>query len=69
MQGAKPQPDIQPRLLAKPSVAAYLGVSPRTIDNYRAKPGFPQPVPGLGDRITRWDRADLDAWIDSRKAG
>lgn len=43
--------------------ATLIGVSERTFHTFRRKPGFPAPVDGLGPRLIRWRRADLEAWV------
>jgi len=50
---------VQPRLLLKQQAAAYCGVCPSVFE--KACPV--QPIQLL-DRIPRWDRFALDAWID-----
>lgn len=50
---------IEPRLLIKRAAAAYCGVCESVFE--RACPV--QPIKIL-DRIPRWDRYALDAWID-----
>ena len=55
-------PDIEPRLLPIRDAAAYLGMSPRTLGRLAEKGEVPQPV-RLG-RNRRWDRRELDRWLD-----
>jgi hypothetical protein len=55
----KPRRGVEPRLLQKKEAAAYCGVCPSVFD--QACPV--QPLKLL-DRIPRWDRYALDAWID-----
>lgn len=52
-----------PRLLGNAMAAAYLGVSERMLDGFRAREDFPEPV-RLGRGIL-WDRKALDAFADS----
>jgi len=61
--GKKPQK----RLLSVEETAKYLGVSPRTIYNQthrKAKRPFPVKPKRIG-KLIKFDRDDLDAWIDS----
>ena len=51
--------NIEPRLLIKQEAAAYCGVCVSVFE--KACPV--QPIKLL-DRIPRWDRQALDAWID-----
>lgn len=53
-------------------LAKALGVPPRTIREHRAGvrhsavlAGLPEPLPGT--RPLRWLRADIEAWLDSRR--
>lgn len=56
-----PRQSIEPRLLTKEQAASYCGIS---------SPVFGDKCPvrpvalGEGDRLKRWDRNALDAWID-----
>lgn len=52
-------------LMSKQQVAAEFGVSPRTIDNWRADPdaGFPEPLT-LPGAVRRWRPTDISAFID-----
>jgi len=56
------------RLLKTKEAAAYLGLSVRTLENWRYQGRGPK-VTTL-DRTVRYDLRDLDAWIeDHKKAG
>ncbi|CFX30122.1 protein of unknown function [Candidatus Filomicrobium marinum] len=66
-----PVADIPERktLLQTAQAAAYLHISPRTLEDYRIKGGGPVFIRlGLGKRSpVLYDLADLNAWLDSRK--
>lgn len=47
--------------------ANYVGVRPTTFWNLRKDPTFP-PVIRLTERLRGYLRADLDAWIEARRA-
>lgn len=49
--------------LAKKDVAELLRVSVSTVDNYRSRPDFPEPLRLNGPTI-RWRRDDILAWLD-----
>ena len=51
----------QPRLLTTAAARSYAAVSTSTL--YRAARGGGLHPVRLGRRLTRWDKADLDAWI------
>jgi excisionase family DNA binding protein len=55
---------IVPALLSDESLAAYLDISPRLVRQWRTTGDIPAPaiLPG---RLTRWRRADIDAWLAS----
>ena len=56
------------RLLPIPEAAEYLGISPRTIQNDLSRKVFPiKPVRYRGKVLFR--RQDLDAYVDSLRAG
>lgn len=57
-----PRRDVEPRLLTKEEAASYCGVSPPVFSD--RCPVAPVAL-GEGARLRRWDRAALDAWIDS----
>lgn len=55
-------------LLNKQQAAAILGVSVRSIDNYRQSGNLPShTLPG--SRVVRFDRAELERWAIGREAG
>jgi siroheme synthase len=56
---------IVPRLLNKAGAAAYCGLSVTLF----GRECDVQPVSFGDQRADRWDRLDLDAWIDRRKGG
>lgn len=57
-----PRHSIEPRLLTKEQAASYCGISTPVFSDKCPV----QPVAlGEGDRLRRWDRAALDAWIDT----
>ena len=46
----------------------HLTVSRTTLYGYlKRDPGFPRPFK-LSERALRWSRAELDAWIESKRA-
>jgi predicted DNA-binding transcriptional regulator AlpA len=53
------------RLFDTIAAAAYLGMEPGTLENWRYK-GLGPRVIHLG-RSVRYDRSDLDAWIEAQK--
>ena len=57
----------QPELLTRVQVAGMTGLSPPTIDRYRGKKIFPQPI-RLGPNRVAWLRSEIDAWIRERVA-
>ena len=73
---SQPPPLIRPRLLRRVQPAAYLNASASQFDLLRHGGDFPAPIlfpstrnPDGRSRVPLWDVADLDAWIDRRKAG
>ena len=50
------------RLLTTEQAASYLGMSVRKFQDVR--PALPVPMPG---RMRRYDRLDLDRWIETQK--
>lgn len=58
-----PQPE--PMLLDTAAVAALLGVHTRTVERLRASGRMPRPIK-LGTKAVRWDRRDIQLWIDLR---
>lgn len=68
-------PIIRPRLLRRVQAAGYLNASASQFDLLRHDADFPAPIlfpstrnPNGQSRVPLWDVADLDAWIDRRKA-
>lgn len=58
---------LRKRLLSVEETADYLGISPRTIYNgvhRKAKKPFPIKPKRVG-RLIKFDRRDLDRWIES----
>lgn len=51
--------------------AEYLGIRPRTLEDYRFKGGGPVFIRmGLGKRSpVMYDMVDLNRWVEMRKAG
>lgn len=58
----------EPRLLRKPALARYLGVSTKWLDRQVKAQGFPKPI-----HLTRvtvvWRREDIEAWLAAKAAG
>jgi len=50
------------RLLTTAQAASYLGMSVRKFQDVR--PALPVPMPG---RMRRYDRLDLDGWVETQK--
>jgi hypothetical protein len=50
---------VEPRILKKADAARYCGVDPNNFARL-----CPVPPVDLGDKIRRWDRKQLDAWLD-----
>ncbi len=60
----------QPRLLRTKGAADYLGISPRTLWTLTNLGELACVRFNTGGRESvRYDRADLDAWIESQKSG
>ena len=69
MAAKKSTEGVQPRLWTTKQVAAYLGVAEGTARMWALMPIDPLPsfnLPHLKTR--RFDRADVDQWIDRRKS-
>jgi predicted DNA-binding transcriptional regulator AlpA len=56
---------LPPRLLRKGEAAAYCGMSSAIFDRECTV----NAIDFGGERLRRWDRRDLDKWIDQRKGG
>ena len=50
------------RLFTTAQAASYLGMSVRKFQDVR--PALPVPMPG---RMRRYDRLDLDGWVETQK--
>ena len=59
------RPD-SPRRLTTSQAAAYIGIRPGTLEIWRAKGRYHIPFVRIG-RLVRYDRADLDRWLKSRR--
>lgn len=56
-----------PRILRREQAAAYVGLRVSTWDAEVAASRVPRPVQ-VTNGVKGWDRYDLDAWIEERKA-
>ena len=58
------------QLWSAQDIAAYLGVSPRTVsERYAARPDFPKPIrlPSTGETgLKRWRASDVMTWAEGR---
>ena len=54
------------RVLRTPEAAAYIGLSPSTLEKYRLAGHGPRFV-RLGDRAVGYDIRDLDAWVEQQR--
>ncbi len=63
-----PEASVPPRaaLLSTQNAALYLGMSPRTLNNWRCVSGGFGPAFVRVGRAVRYDVRTLDAWIVSR---
>jgi len=52
---------MEDRYLNKAEVCRYMGISVATLNRWRKRPDFPQPVL-FGERSPRWKLATLDAY-------
>ncbi|MGO4909027.1 helix-turn-helix transcriptional regulator [Pseudorhodobacter sp. W20_MBD10_FR17] len=52
--------------LRRTDVLRLLDVNPATLWRWRKAGGFPSPIT-LTSRNLRWRKADLDAWLESRR--
>lgn len=58
---------IEKRMLTVPEAAAYMGISKRTLYDRiapKSKKPFPLPPKRIGGSV-RFDKGDLDKWLDS----
>lgn len=60
--------ETQPRCISLPEAARYIGVSRATMYNYM-NAGIIKGFKVQGSRVWKFDRHDLDAWIDKQKRG
>jgi excisionase family DNA binding protein len=65
LQSVLPDPR---ELLTNEQAAAVLGVSPHTLNVWRSCGRYSLPFLRIG-KLIRYRRADLDAWMDSRRHG
>lgn len=56
-----------PLMLRRELAAAYVGMSPSTLDAEAKAGRVPAPVP-MTPSLKGWHRADLDAWAEDRRA-
>ena len=63
--GSRAMIDTKPRYLDTRRAAAYLGISPSTLNRMRVSGDGPR-YSKLGRRVV-YDIADLDAWVEERK--
>jgi predicted DNA-binding transcriptional regulator AlpA len=54
-------------LLSQKEVAAKLGVSSRTIRNWRRHGQFPQPLVNMSNRRFFWTREQFENWLRNSK--
>lgn len=66
MSAPAPLP-ILPRILRRDLAALYVGLAASTWDAEVAAGRAPKPV-RVTDGVKGWDRHDLDAWIEERRA-
>jgi predicted DNA-binding transcriptional regulator AlpA len=59
---------IDKRLYTTPEAAEYLAMEPGTLENWRYKQRGPKPTRLPGGSI-RYDKVDLDAWVEAVKRG
>ena len=57
-------------LIPTSQVSTRLGVSRSTVERLRRNPAakFPKPIK-IGPNSVRYDAAELDQWLDARRAG
>lgn len=65
---SQPATTTSPRGLRAPEVAARLGVSIRTLEDWRRKRRGP-PFVRVGPRAIVYPEADLNAWLSDRRVG
>jgi predicted DNA-binding transcriptional regulator AlpA len=62
-----PQPPIEAAWLDTRAAAAYLGMRPKTLAEWRERGEGPK-FNRVGNRLVRYRRADLDAFASRRRA-
>jgi len=62
------QQRLTDQLLATRDAAGFLGVSPRTLEDWRWKGGGPHYI-ALARNCIRYRLSDLEAWVQSRCRG
>ncbi len=65
LEGAHAMDDVALLYMSTREVAAYLGLSPRTLDRYRVN-GEGPPFHKFGNRV-RYTRTDVEAWASARR--
>lgn len=55
------------QLLTAKEVADFLGLSVRTLATWRVRRSDGPPFIKLGGRAIRYDRSDLEAWIEDQR--
>ena len=60
------EPPTTDRLFTVEALADYLGVSPKTIYDWRLKRTGPAAMK-VGNQL-RWRRSDVESWLDAQKA-
>lgn len=62
-----PKDSTVEQLMDRNDVANLLAVHVNTLDSIRQRDdAFPDPI-RLGDRVLRWDPADIRGWLDRKK--
>ena len=56
------------RIFRTPEAAEYVGLASATLEKLRLSKAGPRFI-RLGGRAIGYDLADLDAWLDSQRAG
>ncbi|MGO2958631.1 MAG: helix-turn-helix transcriptional regulator [Acetobacter sp.] len=62
----EPTAQALPQLLSIKEVSAMLGVTERTVYRLCDEEGFPSKYK-LSVRCIRWDKAEVTAWLDTRR--
>jgi predicted DNA-binding transcriptional regulator AlpA len=58
----------RPRLINAEEAARYLGMSRTTFDSLTKNEPRLSPI-YVTERMPRWDKSELDKWIEERKTG